>query len=41
MVAKRRDIFADERRLQYQLEFESTVAQAQAELGMIPSFCSG
>ena len=31
-----RDIFADERRLQYQLDFESTVAQAQAELGMIP-----
>ena len=31
-----RDIFADERRLQYQLDFESTVAQAQAELGMVP-----
>jgi len=31
-----RDIFADERRLQYQLNFEATVARAQAELGMIP-----
>jgi adenylosuccinate lyase len=31
-----RNIFEDERRLQYQLNFESTVAQAQAELGMIP-----
>lgn len=32
-----RDIFEDERRLQYQLEFEATVAQAQAQLGMIPA----
>jgi adenylosuccinate lyase len=32
-----RDIFEDERRLQYQLDFEATVAQAQAQLGMIPS----
>src|SRR3712207_424375 len=31
-----RHIFADERRLQYQLDFEATVAQAQAQLGMIP-----
>src|SRR3712207_6462079 len=31
-----RDIFADERRLQYQLNFEAIVARAQAELGMIP-----
>jgi adenylosuccinate lyase len=32
-----RDIFEDERRLQYQLDFEATVAQAQAQLGMIPA----
>ncbi|MFL6511503.1 MAG: adenylosuccinate lyase [Nitrososphaera sp.] len=31
-----RDIFEDEKRLQYQLDFESTVAQAQAQLGIIP-----
>ncbi len=31
-----RDIFADERRLQYQLDFEATVARAQAEIGVIP-----
>jgi adenylosuccinate lyase len=31
-----RDIFEDERRLQYQLNFEAAVAQAQAELGIIP-----
>lgn len=35
-----RDIFEDERRLQYQLEFEATVAQAQAQLGMIPADAS-
>ena len=32
-----RDIFENERRLQYQLDFEATVAQAQAQLGMIPA----
>ncbi len=32
-----RDIFEEERRLQYQLDFEATVAQAQAQLGMIPA----
>ena len=31
-----RYIFEEERRLQYQLDFEATVARAQAELGMIP-----
>jgi adenylosuccinate lyase len=31
-----RDIFEDQKRLQYQLDFESTVAQAQAQLGIIP-----
>ncbi|MFL6484980.1 MAG: adenylosuccinate lyase [Nitrososphaera sp.] len=31
-----RNIFEDEKRLQYQLDFESTVAQAQAQLGIIP-----
>jgi len=31
-----REIFEDERRLQYQLDFEATVAQAQAQLGIIP-----
>jgi adenylosuccinate lyase len=31
-----REIFEDERRLQYQLDFEAAVAQAQAELGIIP-----
>ncbi len=33
---KMREIFEDERRLQYQLDFEATVAQVQAELGIIP-----
>jgi adenylosuccinate lyase len=32
-----REIFEDERRLQYQLDFEATVAQAQAKIGMIPA----
>jgi adenylosuccinate lyase len=32
-----RDIFEDERRLQYQLYFEATVAQVQAQLGIIPA----
>jgi adenylosuccinate lyase len=32
-----RDIFEEERRLQYQLDFEATVAQAQAQLDMIPA----
>ena len=32
-----RQIFEDERRLQYQLDFEAAVAQAQAQLGMIPA----
>jgi len=32
-----RDIFEGERRLQYQLYFEATVAQVQAQLGMIPA----
>jgi len=32
-----RDIFEDERRLQYHLYFEATVAQVQAQLGMIPA----
>ncbi|HJU34539.1 MAG TPA: adenylosuccinate lyase [Nitrososphaera sp.] len=32
-----RGIFEDERRLQYQLDFEAAVAKAQAQLGMIPS----
>jgi len=32
-----RDIFEEERRLQYQLYFEATVAQVQAQLGMIPA----
>jgi adenylosuccinate lyase len=32
-----REIFEDERRLQYQLDFESTVAQVQARLGIIPA----
>ena len=34
---KMREIFQDESRLQYQLEFEATVAQAQAQLGIIPA----
>ncbi len=32
-----REIFEDERRLQYQLDFEAAVAQAQAKIGMIPA----
>jgi adenylosuccinate lyase len=31
-----REIFDDEKRLSYQLEFEAAVAQAQAKVGMIP-----
>jgi adenylosuccinate lyase len=31
-----RNIFEDKRRLQYQLDFEATVAQVQAQLGIIP-----
>lgn len=31
-----REIFDDEKRLAYQLEFEAAVAQAQAKVGMIP-----
>jgi adenylosuccinate lyase len=32
-----RAIFEDEKRLQYQLDFEAAVAQAQARIGMIPA----
>jgi len=32
-----REIFGDERRLQYQLDFEAAVAQAQAQIEMIPA----
>jgi len=32
-----RVIFEDEKRLQYQLDFEAAVAQAQARIGMIPA----
>src|SRR5207247_9729059 len=32
-----RGIFEDEKRLQYQLDFEAAVAQAQAQIGMIPT----
>ena len=32
-----RNIFEDVRRLQYQLDFEATVARVQAQLGMIPA----
>lgn len=32
-----REIFDDERRLQYQLDFEMAVAQAQAQIGMVPA----
>lgn len=35
-----RDIFEDERRLQYQLDFEATVAQVQSQLGMIPAYAA-
>lgn len=31
-----RQIFEDERRLKYQLDFEAAVAQAQAQIGLIP-----
>lgn len=36
-----REIFEDERRLQYQLDFEATVAQVQARLGIIPTEAAG
>jgi adenylosuccinate lyase len=32
-----REIFEDEMRLKYQLEFEAAVAQAQAQIGMVPA----
>ena len=32
-----REIFSDERRLQYQLDFEAAVAKAQSEIGMVPA----
>ena len=32
-----REIFEDERRLRYQLDFEAAVAQAQGQIGMIPA----
>jgi adenylosuccinate lyase len=32
-----REIFEDEKRLQYQLDFEAAAAQAQAQVGMIPA----
>jgi adenylosuccinate lyase len=32
-----REIFEDKRRLQYQLDFEASVAQVQAQLGIIPA----
>ena len=32
-----RKIFEDEKRLRYQLDFEATVAQVQAKLGLIPA----
>lgn len=32
-----RGIFEDEKRLQYQLDFEAAVAEAQAQIGMIPT----
>lgn len=32
-----REIFEDERRLQYQLDYEAAVAQAQAQIGMVPA----
>src|SRR5919202_4158744 len=35
-----RRIFEDERRLEYQLDFEATVAQVQAELGIIPAYAA-
>jgi adenylosuccinate lyase len=36
-----REIFEDGRRLQYQLDFEATVSQVQAQLGMIPADAAG
>jgi adenylosuccinate lyase len=36
-----RGIFEDERRLRYQLDFEATVAQVQAQLGIIPTDAAG
>jgi adenylosuccinate lyase len=35
-----RKIFEDERRLQYQLDFEATVAQVQTRLGLIPAYAA-
>src|ERR687883_2129695 len=35
-----RNIFEDERRLQYQLNFEAAVAQVQAQLGIIPAYAA-
>src|ERR687887_1442210 len=32
-----REIFEDEKRLQYQLDFEAAVVQAQAQIGMVPA----
>ena len=32
-----REIFSDERRLQYQLDFEAAVAKAQSQIGMVPA----
>lgn len=32
-----REIFSDEQRLQYQLDFEAAVARAQAQIGMVPA----
>lgn len=32
-----REIFSDEKRLQYQLDFEAAVAKAQSEIGMVPA----
>src|ERR687887_2685548 len=32
-----REIFEDEKRLQYQLDFEAAVVQAQAQIGMTPA----
>jgi adenylosuccinate lyase len=35
-----RKIFEDKKRLQYQLDFEATVAQVQAKLGLIPAYAA-
>ncbi|MGI0018928.1 MAG: adenylosuccinate lyase [Nitrososphaera sp.] len=32
-----REIFSDEKRLQYQLDFEAAVAKVQSEIGMVPA----